>query len=258
MKNKDTAEFFEALRLLEKEKGIPMDYLAEKIGTAIAVAVKKDSGGSDENVFVEMDPAHNTLSMGLRKTVVEELMNPETEMLPDEALRYSKTAKVGDIVTIELEPKQFGRIAAQAAKHVIRQALREAERSQQFQEFQDRKVYDIPNSKLTSNNVVNCTSAGTRRVTLKYAVSYEDKLAKVKSVIYGVIAENPLIIPDPQPKVYISDHLDSGVEITVFVWVKQEDYYPVLFGMYEDVKNAFDENGIEIPFNQLDVHIKND
>ena len=110
MKNKDTAEFFEALKLLEKEKGIPMDYLTEKISTAIAVAVKKDSGGSDENVFVEMDPASGSLTMGLRKTVVEELTNPETEMLPDEALRYSKTAKVGDIVTIELEPKQFGRI----------------------------------------------------------------------------------------------------------------------------------------------------
>lgn len=112
----------------------------------------------------------------------------------------------------------------------------------------DNKTVHIPNSKLTSNNVVNCTSAGTRRVTLKYAVSYEDKLAKVKSVIYDVIANNPMILAEPAARVYISKHLDSGVEITVFVWVKQEDYYPVLFQMYEDVKNAFDENGITIPY----------
>ena len=127
----------------------------------------------------------------------------------------------------------------------------------QIHTFENKTVM-IPNSRLTTGSVVNCSTAGTRRVTLKYAVSYDDSLTQVKSVIYGVIAENPLIIPDPQPKVYISDHLDSGVEITVFVWVKQEDYYPVLFGMYEDVKNAFDENGITIPYPHVQLVSKNE
>ena len=138
MTNKESVELFEALKLLEKEKGIPADYLIEKIRAAILIAVKKDHGGEDENILVNMDPATGEFRVALRKTVVEEIENPETELLPDEALRYSKKAKVGDIVEIELETKQFGRIAAQTAKHVIRQGIREAERGQQFQEFQRR------------------------------------------------------------------------------------------------------------------------
>lgn len=112
----------------------------------------------------------------------------------------------------------------------------------------DNRIVQIPNSKLTTNNVVNCSEAGTRRVDLKFSVSYEDSLTKVKSVIYDVISKNELIIEEPESKVYISDHLDSGVQITVFVWTKQENYYPVLFAMEENVKKAFDENGITIPY----------
>ena len=117
----------------------------------------------------------------------------------------------------------------------------------------DNRIVQIPNSKLTSNNIVNCSEAGTRRVDLKFSVSYEDNLTKVKSVIYDVISKNELVIEEPESKVYISKHLDSGVEVTVFVWTKQENYYPVLFGMEEDVKNAFDKNGITIPYPHLQL-----
>ena len=112
----------------------------------------------------------------------------------------------------------------------------------------DNRIVQIPNSKLTSNNVVNCSEAGTRRVDLKFSVSYDDNLTKVKSVVYDVISKIDLVIEEPESKVYISKHLDSGVEVTVFVWTKQENYYAVLFRMEEDVKNAFDENGITIPY----------
>lgn len=133
----NNAEFFEALRLLEKEKGIDGDYLLEKIRAAIIIAVKRDFGGK-ENISVIMDPATNEFQVSLRKTVVEEVEDPDEEMLPEEAHKYSKSAKVGDVVEIQLETKQFGRIAAQTAKHVIRQGIREAERGQQMQEFQRR------------------------------------------------------------------------------------------------------------------------
>ena len=79
-----------------------------------------------------MDPASGQFRVALRKTVVEEIDQPQSQLLPDEALRYNKKAKVGDVVEIELETKQFGRIAAQTAKHVIHQGIREAERGQQF------------------------------------------------------------------------------------------------------------------------------
>ena len=133
----NNAEFFDALKLLEKEKGIPGDYLLEKIEAAIVIAVKRDYGGKD-NIAVVMDPATREFSVSLRKTVVEEVEDPDTEMLPEEAVKYSKKATVGDVVEIPLETKQFGRIAAQTAKHVIRQGIREAERGQQMQEFQRR------------------------------------------------------------------------------------------------------------------------
>ena len=133
----NNAEFFEALKLLEKEKGIPGDYLLEKIRAAIIIAVKRDFGGK-ENIVVVMEPATGEFNVSLDKTVVEEVLDPDEEMTLDEALRYKKNAKIGDVVEIQLETKQFGRIAAQTAKHVIRQGIREAERGQQLQEFQRR------------------------------------------------------------------------------------------------------------------------
>ena len=101
------------------------------------IAVKRDFGGK-ENINVVMDPATNEFSVSLRKTVVDEVEDPDEQMLPEEAARYVKNPKVGDVVDIQLETKQFGRIAAQTAKHVIRQGIREAERGQQMQEFQRR------------------------------------------------------------------------------------------------------------------------
>ena len=133
----NNAEFFEALRLLEKEKGIDEEYLLEKIRAAIIIAVKRDFGGK-ENISVIMDPATNEFSVSIHKRIVEEVEDPDEEMLPEEAAKYTKKPLVGETVEIKLETKQFGRIAAQTAKHVIRQGIREAERGQQMQEFQRR------------------------------------------------------------------------------------------------------------------------
>lgn len=112
----------------------------------------------------------------------------------------------------------------------------------------DNKMVKIPNSKLTSSSVINCSLGGLRRVKNVYSVSYEDNITKVRSVILDVVSRNPMIVSEPEPKVYVSDHLDSGVEITVFTWGRHEDYYPILFFMEENVKTAFDENGITIPY----------
>ncbi len=131
----DNKEFFEALRLLEKEKGIDGDYLLEKIRAAIVLAVKKDYGGK-ENIVVKMDPATGEFAVSLFMRVVDDVEDPDEELLPEQAAKYQSTAKVGDTVEIKLETRQFGRIAAQTAKHVIRQGIREAERGQKFIEFQ--------------------------------------------------------------------------------------------------------------------------
>ena len=120
----------------------------------------------------------------------------------------------------------------------------------------ENKSVKIPNSKLTSNNVTNCSSGEYRRVSLKYTVSYEDQITKVKSVIYSVISKNNKILAQPESKVYVSKHLDSGVEISVFVWGHPDDYFPIYFYMQEQVKLAFDENGITIPYPHVELHDK--
>ena len=137
MTNKETVEFFEALKLLAKEKGIDPEYLIERIQAAIVVAVKKDFGGK-ENIIVTMNPETNEFGVSLRKTVVEEVEDPDLELTLDQAKQYDKRAKLGKVIDIKLKPKEFGRIAAQSAKHVIRQGIREAEKNQQVMEFQRR------------------------------------------------------------------------------------------------------------------------
>ena len=137
MTNKETVEFFEALKLLAKEKGIDPEYLIERIQAAIVVAVKKDFGGK-ENIIVTMNPEESEFSVSLRKTVVEEVEDPDLELTLDQAKQYDKRAKLGKVIDIKLKTKEFGRIAAQSAKHVIRQGIREAEKNQQVMEFQRR------------------------------------------------------------------------------------------------------------------------
>lgn len=112
----------------------------------------------------------------------------------------------------------------------------------------DNKTVTIPNSRLTSNNVVNCTMVDKRRVDLKYSISYDDDIAKVKELIYTLISTNDKIISDPKPAVHVGDHLDSGIEIIVMVWTTPDDYYDVYYFMQENVKLVFDKNGITIPY----------
>ena len=125
-------EFFEALALLEKEKGIPRSLLAEKIATAIGNAIRRDMGASEDSV-VEIDPGTGRFYVAMRKTVVDDVLDPAQEILPEEAAKYQSGATLGDVVEIPLDTKQFGRIAAQTAKHVIRQGIREVERGQLFE-----------------------------------------------------------------------------------------------------------------------------
>ena len=133
------AEFFAALALIEKEKGIPKEKMLERINQALLAAIRKDNPGAEENVFVDVDEAKNKIDMYIRKTVVETVENPAIELLPEEAKRYSKRAQVGDVVNVPVDTKKFGRIAAQSAKGVIIQGIRVAERSMVYEEFTSKE-----------------------------------------------------------------------------------------------------------------------
>ena len=143
------AEFFEALAMLEKERGLPADYLLEKIKNAIVIAVKKDYEVEDENVSVVIEPDQGKFSVSLLKTVVEEVEDPATEISLEEAQQKKKSCKAGDEYAIPLKTKYFGRIAAQTAKHDIRQGLKEAERSQMYAEMQS-KAHEIISAVVTN------------------------------------------------------------------------------------------------------------
>ncbi len=120
----------------------------------------------------------------------------------------------------------------------------------------DNKTVTIPNSRLTTNNVINCTKVDKRRVDLKYTISYDDDISKVKALIYTLISENDKVLNDPEPTVYVGKHLDSGIEIVVMLWTIPDDYYSVYYFMQENVKLTFDKNNITIPYPH--VVVKND
>ena len=131
-------EFFEALRLLCKEKDIPMDYMVERISAAILNALKRDYG-VQENGIVEINAETQRFRVAIRKEIVEEVEDPSCQILLANVKSRKKSLKVGDFVDVEIATKEFGRIAAQTAKHVIRQGIREAERKQLIDMFQSQE-----------------------------------------------------------------------------------------------------------------------
>lgn len=131
-------EFFDALTALCQERGISVDYLVEKIRAAVVLAVKKNCGVEDDNVLVEIDPEAGKFSASLVRDIVEEVENPHTQVSVEDAQRVRKTYKAGQRMVTKLKTKEFGRIAAQTAKHVIRQGIRDAERNQQYNEMQSK------------------------------------------------------------------------------------------------------------------------
>ena len=135
MINKD---FFQALEELEQQKGINKDYFIEALESALTSAYKKNFGEA-KSAFVKLNPEKNSIKVYSYKTVVEEVEDPDKEISLVEAKLIKKSSKVGDIVQNEETPKNFGRIAAQTAKQVVMQRLREAERSKIMQEISDKQ-----------------------------------------------------------------------------------------------------------------------
>ena len=131
-------ELFEALRLLEKEKGISVDTMIGQISKAIVIACKNNYGGN-EDVDVEMNPEKNSFDVKLNKTVVEDVFDPDYEISLEDAQKLRKRAALGDKIGIPLNPKNLGRIAVQTARSVIRQGIRDGEKGQLIEEFQSRQ-----------------------------------------------------------------------------------------------------------------------
>ena len=133
------AEFFAAIEDIEKEKGIPREYMYDKIRQAMLAAFRRDNPENEDNVEIILDEDKKRIEMQINKVVVEEVTDPTHEIDLENAKKISRRAKLGDTVAIPVETKKFGRIAAQAAKQVIIQGIREAERGLIYEEFTSKE-----------------------------------------------------------------------------------------------------------------------
>ena len=132
-------ELFEALRMFEKEKDIPMDYMLQQIEKAIVIACKNYYDGN-ENVVFKVDPEKNSFDVKLVKTIVDEVENPNYEVTLEQAKQINKRKKfaVGDEIQVPLDPKKLGRIAVSSARNVIRQGISTGEKGRALLEFQSK------------------------------------------------------------------------------------------------------------------------
>ena len=131
----DGKEFFAAIAQIEQEKGIKPGYMMEKITQALLSAYKKDHEGMGENLVIEANEETATVRLFLKKEVVEVVDDPATEISLDEARNALPQAQLGDVVRMEIKPRNFGRVAAQTARQVIIQGIREAEQGMIYDEF---------------------------------------------------------------------------------------------------------------------------
>ena len=120
----------------------------------------------------------------------------------------------------------------------------------------DNRLVHLPNGTLTNTAIVNFTREGTRRLDLTFSVGYESDMDQVYEVLNRVVSEEKAIRTEPAPTVNLLKCGDSSLDFTVRVWVNGSDYWPVYFRMLDHGKRALDKAGINIPYPQMDVHMK--
>lgn len=122
----------------------------------------------------------------------------------------------------------------------------------------DNKTVTIPNSSIIAGNITNYSNKPTRRVSHTFGIDYSDDIRLAKKTLLQVIEQDERILKDPAPFVAVGELADNSVNFVFRVWTKSENYWDVHFDTLEKVKLAFDENGISIPFPQMNVHINKD
>ena len=119
----------------------------------------------------------------------------------------------------------------------------------------DNKKIILPNSDVTSNYIINYSSEPTRRCDLSFSIGYSEDIKKAKNVLLMVADRNEYALKEPAPIAAVNSHQESYIELLLRCWCDTDNYWDMYFSLQEEVKIAFDEFGISIPFRQLDVHI---
>lgn len=167
------------------------------------------------------------------------LKSPLSDLSSGLLLLLFKPFKVGDFIDIQGD---MGKITA---IHMIYTIMMTS----------DNKRLVIPNTKLSSNIIKNLSSEPTRRVDIVFSISYQDDITQAKQVLKTVIHKKQQILSIPTPEIHVCEYADSSVNILTRSWVNTDDYWDVYYYMMEEVKNAFDSNGISIPYPQHEIHI---
>ncbi len=220
--NRNT-ELYEALALMEKERGIPVDFMIGQIQKAIITACKNTYGGN-EDVLIKMEPDTGIFEVYLNKTAVEEVFDPNREISMEDARKISPAALPEDKIGIRLDPKDFGRIAVQTARNIIRQGIRDGEKGQALAEYQS-KLKEIVTA--TIEQIDPKTGNATLRLGKSIAI-----LPKNEQINGEVLTEGSQI------KVYIVDIKMGGKEPRAIISRTHPDLVKRLFE--SEVPEIFD------------------
>lgn len=119
----------------------------------------------------------------------------------------------------------------------------------------DNQSVAVPNSQLTGCSINNLSTESTRRIDFDFKIAYNTDIDLARKVLIATAANDDNVLKDPAPEVLVAGHGESFITIKLRLWVEAENYWTVYFAMYEDVKKAFDQFSISIPYPQLDVHL---
>ncbi len=209
-------EIFEAINMIERERGIHSDYLIEKIRNALTIAVRKDAGVAEENIQVVINPETQEFSVNILKDVVEEVAIPEAEVDIETAQQYKLGAVVGDVLSVPFDTKDFRRIAASNAKQVFRQGIKEVERSQLFTEMQ---------AYLNQLVTAIVTRVDVRRGTLSLEIAGNEAMLPKSEQLEGEefnegdhirVYVQDVVVTEKGPKVLLS-RTDAGLVKALFL-----------------------------------------
>lgn len=120
----------------------------------------------------------------------------------------------------------------------------------------DNRRIVLPNGELTNSRLINYSAEPTRMLDLAFSVSYESNPSHVRSVLLACATENPHVLSEPAPVALMTAHGDSSITFNLRAWVAKENYGAARFALMENVKIAFDREGISIPYPQMDIHMK--
>lgn len=163
--SKKNKEFFEAVKLLSKDTGVTVDAMCESIQNVLIGALKKEYNNKDI-VFCDVDAEKGEFRVYLRKTVVSEISDPDTDLLVEQAQQYKKGAVAGDIVEIPVETAKVSRITAEKGKHMLRQAIREAEQGQLRSELEshNQEIITVTVQRVIPESAMRSSASARRRL----------------------------------------------------------------------------------------------